>query len=124
MSANARIPSEFTRVVATRALTVLRPGRDAACLQLEIGEPVRDVETVGGMDWRCSVRWREGGAVSVRNACGVDAMQALQLAMQRMADDLAALADEPGVRLLFLGEPFDARTGLPRMRRPGDAASG
>lgn len=122
MSALAPIPKEFTRAVAARELTVLRPGRGATRLHLEIGQPVQDVETVGGMDWRCPVRWREGDAVRVRNACGVDAMQALQLALQSMADELAALADEPGVRLLFLGEPYDIANGLPRVSRPDDIA--
>ena len=106
------IPTTFTPPIAARAMTVTRHGRTAP-LQLEIGQPVQDVETVIGTDWRCPVRLRQGDTTTLHNACGVDSFQALQLAMETVRIQLEALAGEEGVSLQFLDCPYDVRTQLP-----------
>ena len=112
MSELPPVPTYFTRTIAARDLTVLRQDQ-ATPLRLEIGEPVQDVETVGGMDWRCPVRWTEGDATKVHSLYGVDSMQALQQAMQWIAYALAELDASEGVSLRFLDWPFDVATQLP-----------
>ena len=54
-------------------------------LRVEIGLPIQDVETVAGMDWRCPVRFVSGTSVRIRSACGIDAVQALQLGLLNAA---------------------------------------
>lgn len=106
------IPDTFTHPVAARAMTVTRNGRTEE-LHIEIGQPVQDVETVAGTDWRCPVRWREANTTRVHNAFGIDSFQALQQAMESIRLQLQALADEEGVRLHFLDCPYDVHTQLP-----------
>ena len=106
------IPTTFTRTVAARAMTVNRHGRTDE-LHLEVGQPVQDVETVSGTDWRCPVRLRQGDTTTVHNACGVDSFQALQLALESVRLKLEVLAAEEGVSLQFLDCPYDVRTQLP-----------
>ena len=106
------IPTTFTPPIAARAMTVIRHGR-ADPLQVEIGQPVQDVETVIGTDWRCPVRLRQGDMTTVHNACGIDSFQALQLALETVRIQLEELAGEEGVSLQFLDCPYDVRTQLP-----------
>lgn len=106
------LPTGFTRTIATRELAVVRQDH-VTRLQVEIGEPVQDVDTAGGWDWRCPVRWIEGGSVREHSLYGVDAMQALQQAMHWIAHEQAALAGTEGVSLRFLDWPFDVATQLP-----------
>lgn len=112
MSELPPVPTYFTRTIAARDLTVLRHGQ-AAPLRLEIGEPMQDVETAGGLDWCCPVRWTEGDAIAVHSLYGVDSMQALQQAMQWIGHALAELDASEGVSLRFLDWPFDVATQLP-----------
>ncbi|MGJ4803600.1 DUF6968 family protein [Luteimonas sp. SDU82] len=112
MSTLPRIPTAFVHAIAVREMTVIRHGQPSP-LHIEIGAPVQDVETVARTDWRCPVRWREGEQVRVHDACGIDAFQALQLALESVRIDLELLAGEEGVRLQFLDFPYDVRTQLP-----------
>ena len=116
------IPTTFTRTVAARAMTVTRHGRTDE-LHLEVGQPVQDVETVSGTDWRCPVRLRQGDTTTVHNACGIDSFQALQLALETVRIQLEELAGEEGVSLQFLDCPYDVRTQLPDTSHLRRAAS-
>ena len=112
MSTLPPIPTTFDHPIAARAMTVIRHGQPSP-LHIEIGRPVQDVETIGGTDWRCPVRWRDGNSVRVHNACGIDSFQALQQALESIRIELVALAGEEGVGLEFLDFPYDVRTQLP-----------
>lgn len=105
----------FTETIASRELVVSRHGQ-ASRLLVEIGRPVRDVETVTGTDWRCPLRWHEEGGGRSWNALGIDAFQALQQAMETIRFELAELAAEDGVRLWFMDCPYDVQTQLPDPR--------
>lgn len=112
MTALPPIPSTFSRAIATRVLTVVRDGR-AAELRIEIGQPLQDVPTVTGQDWRCPLRLQEdGGEIRLRSACGIDAYQALRLAFDLVAQELAEIA-ATGASLRFLDCPYDVASGLP-----------
>jgi len=106
------IPSSFSQAIATRDLDVVRDGRTSG-LRIEIGQPVQDVATVTGMDWRCPLRLQEdGGEVRLRSACGIDAYQALRLAFDLVAQELGEIT-ATGARLRFLDCPYDVASGLP-----------
>jgi len=123
MSTLPPIPTTFNHPIAARELTVVRDGQPSP-LHIEIGRPVQDVETAGGTDWRCPVRWREGDHVRVHNACGVDSFQALQLALESIRLKLEALAGEDGISLHFLDCRYDARTQLPDQQHARASLSG
>ncbi|TYT25514.1 hypothetical protein FZO89_04120 [Luteimonas viscosa] len=108
------IPTGFTRTVAERAFTCREHGRDVP-VRVEFGEPRRDVAVVNGTDWRCPLRLSVGGTVTLRQAMGVDSLQALQLAFEVARAELAALAGRDGVELHYLDEPVDtSRQGWER----------
>lgn len=98
------IPQHFTTVIATRTFDIVG-ARGARHLEVEVGAPVRDVETVSGYDWRCPVRAVDGATEHVRSACGVDAVQALELALTYLVTGVAAACCDDGERLEHFGEP-------------------
>jgi len=114
------IPSTFSHAVATRVLTVVRDGQ-ATELRIDIGQPLQDVPTVTGLDWRCPVRWDEGGRMHVRSVCGIDGFQSLQLAFDTIRHELAAMAAVDGVSLRFLDCTLDPETLLPKAGEPPGA---
>ncbi|WP_202845562.1 DUF6968 family protein [Luteimonas saliphila] len=108
------IPTGFTRTIAERAFTCRERGRDIL-VRVEFGEPQRDVAVVDGTDWRCPLRLSVGETVTLRQAMGVDSLQALQLAFDVARAELAALACRAGVELRYLDEPVDtSRDGWER----------
>lgn len=112
MSGLPRIPTHATSPIAWRELVLSRDGV-ACALRVEIGQPVQDVETIAGTDWRCPVQWLEGDRRWCAQACGVDAYQALQLGLAMVREELAALSRQPGVHLEFMGCPYDVESQLP-----------
>lgn len=100
------IPSGFTRTIAERAFTCRERGLETL-VHVEFGEPRRDVAVVNGTDWRCPLRLSMGETVALRQAMGVDSLQALQLAFETARAELAAIATRPGVELRYLDEPVD-----------------
>ena len=94
------IPQEFTPVIASRGYEVVK-GEHAMELLVEIGTPVQDVETVAGFDWRCPVRYTEGTEVRERQVCGVDGLQALQLALKLVELEVQALAGRADTRVML-----------------------
>ena len=106
MKALPPIPEGFTSVVASREFVVVR-GAVSTRMLVEIGAPVQDVETVDGFDWRCPVRYSEDSRVRERQVCGVDAYQALELALKLVGIEVSALAKAEGTVVLLFGERFD-----------------
>jgi hypothetical protein len=105
MNELAPIPTSFTSVIATRVFDVIQDG-EACKLIVEIGMPIQDVETVAGLDWRCPVRFVKGTSVQERRACGVDAVQALGLAVQLVHDEVEGMSEDKCCQILLFGEPY------------------
>ncbi len=93
-------------------------------VRVELDAPVPD-----GADWRCAFRIQGPLGTSSARAMGVDAFQALQLALVRLAMDLRMgpeFAAGP-LRWLDLDEPgFALPPGYPELSwtHPGDGGSG
>lgn len=101
------IPSTFTSTIATREFDLVQEEVHSK-LTVEIGLPIQDVETVAGMDWRCPVRFVSGTFVRIRSACGIDSVQALQLAFRLIENDFEELSKLQNTQVQFLGETFRA----------------
>lgn len=107
MNQLASIPNGFTSVIATRVFDLIKDGVSSK-LVVEIGIPVQDVETVSGLDWRCPVRFVKGTPIQEeRRACGVDAVQALQLALQLVHNEVERLSEDKSYQILLFGQPYD-----------------
>ena len=79
------IPKTFTRTVASREFSWPINGGKINIL-LQVGEPINDVETVTGNDWRSPVRVLvDEKQVFLQNACGLDSYQALSLALKSLS---------------------------------------
>lgn len=105
MNQLAPIPTQFTRVIATRAFDVIQDGITSR-LVVEIGMPIQDVETVTGLDWRCPVRCTQGSSVQELRACGVDSLQALQLALRLVHNELERMREDKRCQILLFNEPY------------------
>lgn len=102
----AQIPDGFTSVIATRSLDLIEAGVSSK-LVVEIGMPVQDVETIEGMDWRCPVRFVNGTLIQEQSACGVDAVQALKLALQLVRYEVERLSEDKSRQILLFGTTYD-----------------
>lgn len=96
----APIPDGFTSVIATRSFDLIEAGVSSK-LVVEIGMPAQDVETIDDMVWRCPVRFVNGTSIQVKRACGEDAVQALELALQLVRDEVERLSEDKS-RQIFL----------------------
>ena len=95
-----RVP--LGEVIATRDLE--REGPDGAVrVRVEIGRPVLSREAGG--DWACPVRVTGLAAPVELAAWGIDAVQALLLAIELARVTLAYARLGDGERLTFLGRP-------------------
>lgn len=101
----APISNEFTSAIANRSFDIIEAGVSSK-LVIEIGMPVQDVETVDGMDWRCPVRLVSGTSIQADRACGVDAVQALELALTLVSNKVQQLLEDKSRQILFDG--YDA----------------
>ncbi|MFF3069456.1 DUF6968 family protein [Kitasatospora sp. NPDC057904] len=88
---------ELGQVIARRELVFTAPDGTQAPVLVAVGAPCRDPE---GPDWYCPYRitGHPGVADRVTAIFGVDSVQALQLALARLPDELSDAAG-----LTFLG---------------------
>lgn len=93
----------LTDVIAERALEARKPGSDSVTeVRVRIGRPIPEPDSDG--DWICPIQIVGLGDEEVANVYGIDAVQALLLALQKVGSDLAA-AGRSGVELSWLEGP-------------------
>ncbi|MBT2771112.1 hypothetical protein J7J47_02555 [Halomonas sp. ISL-60] len=98
------ISTSYTETIASRVFDAVFDGSRQQ-IRLEIGQPIQDVETVGGTDWRCPVRLLiNESQVYIQNACGVDSYQALALAINQLSGFALHRAASGCQILEFLGQ--------------------
>ena len=96
------IPTTFTLAAAVRNFELVRSGT-LHLFRIEIGQPIQDVETVSGPDWRCPVRFIEDETIKLHNICGIDSFQALHLAFNFVQRELESIVKDNDVELRFSG---------------------
>lgn len=106
------ISTSYTTTIASRLFEVVIDGTRQQ-MRLEIGQPIQDVETVDGTDWRCPVRIliNESQAF-IQHACGVDSYQALALAINQLYGFALHQAASGCQILEFLGQSIKIETLL------------
>ena len=82
------IPTTSTPMIARRTL-MFATKRKLKRVQIRIGQPVRDVSTAGGLDWRCPISIT-GFTKGPRQGLGVDSLQALIHALKLVEIELDA----------------------------------
>lgn len=105
------IPETYSATIATRDYE-LKHKDGSEKVTVEIGRPLNDVETVTGFAWRCPIRITIGETPTDKNhqlvsayACGVDSLQALQLATNILVDaKLKDIAKDYQATLSLWGE--------------------
>jgi uncharacterized protein DUF6968 len=104
----SRMAEQFADVIAERILEARRPGSEAVTeVRARIGRPLRHPDPEG--DWICPVQILGLGDEEVRQVYGIDAVQAITLALQMIEIDLGAAMRE-GVELRWLDS---SEFGLP-----------
>lgn len=107
------IPTTSTPMIASRTL-MFATKRKRQRVHIRIGQPVRDVPTAGGLDWRCPVSIT-GLAKSPRpQGIGVDSLQALIDALTFVKIEIDARTRNNGGHFEWLGERWH---GLPQIGR-------
>ena len=106
------IPTTSTPMIAARTLTFVTK-RKRQRVQIRIGRPVRDVPTVGGLDWRCPVSMTGLRKSRRPQGLGVDSLQALIDALKAVEVEIDARARASGGRFEWLGASWH---GLPAIR--------
>ena len=109
------LPRSFTRVIAERALT-LADGNMRRRVTIQIGEPVQDVATVRGSDWRCPVRITGLATGRIPPGIGIDSMQAVVHALFLVQVILEEAEEGAATKLLWLNEHGH---GFPEVRLTG-----
>ena|GEM_PF-1950897 len=103
------IPSGFSRAICTRDF-LLRSDPISKPLRVEIGEPLQDVVTVDGMDWRCPVRIIVAGNETIYSCFGVDSLQSVLVAIGCIRSQLENIAEQHPGDLLFLQHEVDTKS--------------
>jgi hypothetical protein len=98
------IPKEMTQVLMERELLLVTDA-ERRPVTLRIGMPVQDVKTVDGFAWRCPVEFVGLTKTRPFSAVGVDALQALTLALFAARARAEAWERETGGHFSWLGEP-------------------
>jgi hypothetical protein len=110
---------QLGRIVAERVFE-LRTSAGVRSVTVRIGQPIPDPHPDG--DWVCPVTFRGAPRghlpLGVRPVCGVDALQALVLALGYIQRELTGLQRQPKVTLTWL-ESDDL--GLPDILGPVDS---
>ena len=106
------IPTTFTATIASRTLMFVTK-RKRQRIHIRIGQPVRDVPTVGGLDWRCPISVTGLPKRTTPQGHGVDSLQALIDALKAVEVEIGARARQSGARFEWLGERWH---GLPEIR--------
>jgi hypothetical protein len=105
------VSTKFTSTIAQRDLVLAVQGRRSR-VRIRIGQPVQDVDTAGGFDWRCPVEIsRPGNTLRVRGF-GVDSLQALVDAFKVLEHEIRSLENRSSGQLLWFDEPWH---GIPRI---------
>ena len=94
---------DFTRPVAERQLELVTP-TERRVIIARLGEPVQDVSTAGGDDWRCPVQL-VGWDDTPPPAFGVDSLQALLHGIKMLHIHLTHIERQTGGVLHWLEEP-------------------
>lgn len=97
---------ELGDVIAERRLVFHATAGWTRDVTVCIGRPVVDASTPQRV-WVCPFQIRGLGEERVRGIYGVDAMQALLLAIHTIPAEMAAYVGEPGGTFLHLGKPDD-----------------
>jgi hypothetical protein len=90
-----------SRVLVQRALDYRGPGGGSALIEVYQPAP-----TPGHDDWRCEFRLSWPSYEKFGHAIGIDAWQALELAMKVVPSYIYASADFKGGRIGIWGEPL------------------
>lgn len=99
------IPTISTRLIAQRNLVFATKTRRRR-IQVRIGEPVRDVPTAGGLDWRCPVSITGSPKQRRLRGLGVDSLQALIDALKLIEIELHTRERKEKGRFVWLGESW------------------
>jgi hypothetical protein len=83
-------------VIAMRELTIAEDNTPSAAIAVLLGKPQQLPDSPG---YCCPYQIKGVGAQKVRQICGVDAFQALQLALRTIAVELEVLNKDRGGRL-------------------------
>ena len=83
-------------VIATRELTIAEDNSPSASVAVSLGKPQRLPDS---QDYYCPYQIAAAGTQKVRYMCGVDAFQALQLALRTIAVELEVLNKDLGGKL-------------------------
>jgi hypothetical protein len=103
---------EFTRPIAERELVLVTAGTERP-ITVRLGEPVQDVPTAGGNDWRCPIQIEGSDRSAPPPGVGVDALQALLHGIKMIHIHLARIERQSGGVLHWLGEPGHFVPDLP-----------
>ena len=98
------ISKEMTQVLMERELILATDG-ERRPVTLRIGMPVQDVKTVDDVAWRCPVEFVGLTRTHPFSAVGVDALQAVTLALFAARAQAEAWERETGGHFLWLDEP-------------------
>lgn len=99
------IPDSFTVSIASRDFEFIECETSFRIL-VDIGAPIRDIETVQGMDWRCPVRFSGEKIEKVCSAFGIDSFQSLCLAFRLVRYILGELEKNSEGKIRFLESDF------------------
>jgi hypothetical protein len=116
------IPTTSTPMIAARTLTLVTK-RKRERVHIRIGQPVRDVPTAGGLDWRCPISITGLAKRGRPQGIGVDSLQALIEALKAVEIEIDARARNSGGRFEWLGASWhglpEISLSLPPRTRPG-----
>jgi hypothetical protein len=119
------IPTTSTPVIAARTLMFVTKKKRQR-VHIRIGQPVRDVPTAGGIDWRCPISITGLPKRTAPQGYGVDSLQALIHALKLVEVEIGALARNTRGRFEWLGELWHGlpviSVSLPPNVRSGRAA--
>lgn len=89
-------------IIATRSLSMLHDDRTSSEVLVVLGkpQPLPGLET----DYYCPYQIRGAGSEKVRHTCGIDAFQAIKLAIRSLGVHLDLLNKELGGRLRWDGD--------------------
>jgi uncharacterized protein DUF6968 len=88
-------------VIARRELAALGRDGERRSVEVRLGKPIPSDR--GGGEWACEVQIVGLGSERIKEAFGVDSVQAIQLALRLATIDLHSLAAAHALRLEWLG---------------------
>jgi uncharacterized protein DUF6968 len=88
-------------IIAVRKLSLLRDGGAPSEILALLGKPK---QTPGFQDYYCPYQIKGAGSEGVRYMCGIDAFQALELAIRSLGGELDAFNQRLGGNLRWEGD--------------------